>query len=250
MSVKGKIQLFLRRRGVVLKRFDAFESEIHQVVRAFERAGCCVLFDIGANEGQFASECREAGYSGTIISVEPQSAAHTALSAKASHARDWFVAERCALGDKAEKTTINIAANSVSSSLLAVTDLLTNANRDTQYVGTEAVDLLTLDTLASRHLRKDKPLALKIDTQGYEMAVLNGAARTLEQVAVLYLEMSLVPLYSNAAGFKELFDHVCGLGFRCIGLFPGFTDTKTFEVLQVNGLFTRQLPRDFLAMPA
>ena len=239
MSIKEIIKASLRRRGIVLKRFNVFQSEIHQVVKACDRANCKVLFDIGANTGQFAQECFEAGYSKTIISVEPQSAAHAKLIAVAARNRNWTIAPRCAIGDVAGKTSIHVAENSVSSSLLDVTDISVTANARTRFIGEEDVDVVTMDELVSQYVLRDDPLAFKIDTQGNEAAVLRGARQSLDNVGVLYLEMSLVPLYRDAPLFEDLYRAITELGFRCIGIFPGFTDVETYEVLQVNSLFTK-----------
>ena len=44
---------------------------------------------------------------------------------------------------------------------------------------------------------------LKIDTQGYELEVLKGAARTLDRIDYILVETSFVPLYEGQANFRD-----------------------------------------------
>jgi len=239
LNLKEFIQGELEKRGVLLRRFHRARSEIHMVLKALDRSGSKLIFDIGANSGQFANECFKAGYEGRIVSVEPQTKAHAELVQRAKSQPNWTVAPRMCIGDRNGKAVIHISPNSVSSSLLAVTQKSIKGNEDTNYVGEESVDISTLDDVAAHYLNDDERMFLKIDTQGYERHVLDGAPRVLGQVAAVYVEMSLAVLYEGGATFIDLYSRLERSGFRCIGLFQGFTDFNTFEMLQVNGLFIR-----------
>src|SRR5689334_10627159 len=78
-------------------------SEAHiaiiQLVSSLRKFEIDLVLDVGANKGQFASEIRQWGYTGRIVSFEPLSQAHGQLLQ--SRARDsmWEVYPRCALGD-------------------------------------------------------------------------------------------------------------------------------------------------------
>ncbi|MGD1716337.1 FkbM family methyltransferase [Dapis sp. BLCC M172] len=54
-----------------------------------------------------------------------------------------------------------------------------------------------LDTIASDYIKDSKSVYLKIDTQGYEEKVLNGAEELLSKVKVIQTELSLMPLYKG-----------------------------------------------------
>ena len=104
-----------------------------------------VVFDIGANVGQFASELFGAGFAGRIVSFEPLSAAHGQLIETSQPEPRWAVAPRCALGESDGEATIHVAANSQSSSLVHMLDRHMQAAPRSRYIGSETVEVRTLD---------------------------------------------------------------------------------------------------------
>lgn len=110
---------------------------------------------------------------------------------------------------------------------------------DSRYVGTQTVAIRTLDSFWDE-LRPDRqPTFLKIDTQGYELQVLQGSERFLGHICGLQLEMNLANLYAAQVGFDELWQFVTALGFDCWGFTPGFTDEASGRMLSVDGVFFR-----------
>src|SRR3546814_20951259 len=97
----------------------------------------------------------------------------------------------------------------------------------TLFLSTEEIVGRTLDEVVEPDGRR--PLALKIDTQGFELEVLKGAQQTRADIPAILLEMSLTPLYKGAPRFGVLFDVLEGYGYRCIGLTQGFADLKRNE---------------------
>jgi hypothetical protein len=82
-------------------------------------------------------------------------------------------------------------------------------------------------------------LFLKIDVQGFEPQVLEGAARLLDRTQGVQLELSLAPLYEGQTLFLPLVDWLAKKGFELWALIPGFIDNKTGRMLQVDGIFFR-----------
>lgn len=194
----------------------------------------CVL-DVGANEGQFASEARELGYEGQIISFEPLPDAHSKLTKNAQHDKNWIIHERCALGETPGLTEINISKNSTSSSLLPIISTHTKTAPDSTYVSKAETEIQTLDQALAN---SDKSaFLLKIDTQGYESNVIQGASETLERTKVLQLELSLVELYKNQKLLKEMLTQIEDKGFEPWSFFPAFANRKTGQMLQLDGTF-------------
>jgi FkbM family methyltransferase len=200
-----------------------------------------VIFDVGANTGQFAQGLRASGYHGHIISFEPLSAAHATLLATSDPDPLWDVAERCAVGASEGCAEINIAGNSYSSSLLPMLDLHREAAPQSTYQGIKTCRVITLDSYIERTFCDPSTVfGLKIDTQGFEAQVLAGLKRNNDRVKVIICEMSVAPLYAQWPSMSELCHLLAERGYRCVALGPEFEDPRNGELLQVNGVFVRR----------
>ena len=199
-----------------------------------------VVFDIGANEGQFAREIREHGYTGKIISFEPLTSARKNLLSFASPDPGWQVHEQSAIGDQDGEIELHISGNSVSSSLLPMLESHSSAAVGSEYVGSERVPIFKLDSIANKYLDKNYNLFIKIDTQGYEWQVLDGASETLKRVQGVLCELSLVPLYRRQRRWRDIVDRLDQNGFMLWALQKGFTDPSTGQSLQMDGIFVRK----------
>lgn len=235
--VGGAARTLLAKVGLDVRRPRPVRDATAQLVLKMSEHGVRGLVDVGANQGQFARSARKAGYGGAIFSVEPLAAANAACRRAAAGDPGWQVLPPMALGAAPGTAEINVAGNSVSSSLLEVDARSIAAAPESGFVGKEKVEIRPLDGVADPAW--PRPLALKIDTQGYEREVLDGAAATLPEVVLILVEMSLTPLYRGAPGFAELYATIENLGFRCIGMTQGFADHDANELLQVDGLFIR-----------
>jgi FkbM family methyltransferase len=109
----------------------------------------------------------------------------------------WNVYPRCALGDHDGEVEINIAGNSESSSILPMLESHLSAAPESAYEGKEIVPIKTLDAVAGQYLKDAQAPFLKIDTQGFDWLVLDGARDTLPQIKGILVELSLVPLYGG-----------------------------------------------------
>jgi FkbM family methyltransferase len=173
--LKKIIRKIARNLGIEINRYRPSNSSLAQLAKVLEFLGINVVFDIGANEGKFAKEIHEHGYSGKIISFDPLTSARKTLLSFASRDPSWQVHEQSAIGDQDGEIEIHIAGNSVSSSVLPMLESHSSAAVGSSYVGSERVPIFKLDSVANRYLDKNSNLFIKIDTQGYEWQVLDGA---------------------------------------------------------------------------
>ena len=236
--MRERIHWALRRLGLVVRKLESSNDE-YQVIRDTLRAsGADVVLDVGANVGQFGDLVLETGFAGDLISFEAIPEVHERLVSHArARSRAWVVAPCAALGSKAGQTVINIAGNSVSSSLLPMRSEHVEAAPESAYVRTEVVRIERLDELAAKLIRPNGRLMIKIDTQGYELEVLAGATGLLPRTVALQVELSLVPLYEGAATFVEAVRQIESRGFELFSIAPGFKDRRTGRLLQVDGIF-------------
>jgi FkbM family methyltransferase len=194
------------------------------------------IFDVGANVGKYALEMRELGFTGKIVSFEPLSNAFEKLRIVSQKDRNWE-AINVALGNKNELNTINIAGNLDSSSLLDMLPSHLKSAPETKYIGKETIKVVTLDSIFNEYYKEDSKIYMKIDTQGFEKNVLEGAKNSLGKIIGLQLEMSIIPLYENSPTYLDIIDYLYGLGYKLFSLENGFSDPKTGQLLQVDGIF-------------
>lgn len=226
------------RFGIDIKRYRPGQH-LGQLPAMLAHHRIDLVFDIGANTGQFAQSLRSAGYGGRIVSFEPLAAAHRALIEASRHDPLWDIAERKAIGGREGTVELHIAGNSVSSSVLKMLPSHANAAPDSAYVGTEIVGLTTLDAIAARHVEASMRPFLKIDTQGTEDQVLDGATELLRRAKGLQLELSLVALYEGQQLFDSLDTRLRSLGFNLWAIEPVFSDPRTGRMLQVDATYFR-----------
>ena len=238
--MKNIIRKLARSFGFEITRYRPSNSAAAQLAKALEVAGINVVFDIGANEGQFAREIREYGYTGKIISFEPLSSARKKLLSFASADPNWEVHDQSAIGDQDGEIEIHIAGNSVSSSVLPMLESHSSAAVGSGYVDSESVPIAKLDSVAKQYITPESKLFIKIDTQGFEWQVLAGASETLQQARGVLCELSLVPLYDGQRLWRDIVDRLDAEGFMLWALQKGFTDPRTGQSLQMDGIFLRQ----------
>jgi len=198
-----------------------------------------LVLDVGANTGQFASELRSIGYGGRIVSFEPVASVFEELCRNASGDSHWDTIN-CALGDSNCNMEINLAGNSYSSSILDMLPSHVESAPESAYKGKEQIDVKTLDTLFGDIGAEGRKIWLKIDTQGFEKRVLDGAARSLEFINALQLEMSLVPLYDGELLYTGMIELLDSKGYELVAIEPGFSDAASGRLLQFDGIFFRR----------
>ena len=236
--IKKTIKKLSRSLGIDLKRYNIQTSEAAKMQRLLAYHNIDLVFDVGANIGQYAKLLRELGYSGRIVSFEPLSSAYSQLKAVSEKDPLWEIAPQAAIGNQEGEIIINIAGNSQSSSALPMLDAHLESAPESAYSGSETVKLSRLDTLAKDYIKSEtKSIFLKIDVQGLEKQVLEGATAILPLVKGIKLELSLVPLYEGQVLFKEMIDIIEKLGYELYGIEPGFTAEKTGRMLQMDGIF-------------
>jgi FkbM family methyltransferase len=230
-----------RLRALLPGRPRAAESltpEEQRRARLLRSRGIDVVLDVGANSGGYAQQLRRIGFEGRIVSFEPLTDAFAELEEAVAGDPLW-TARRLALGDADRRAEINIAGNSASSSLLEMDDRHLRSAPESAYVGTEPVKVMRLDSIWPELGLEGARVYLKLDVQGFELAVLEGARSALESVDSLQAELSFVQLYEGAPGYLELISYLGERGFRLAGLEEGHDDVSTGEMLQADGIFVR-----------
>lgn len=203
--------------------------------------GVSVVFDIGANVGQYARRLRAAGFTGRIVSFEPLSQNHGVLLAQSQTDPNWQIAPRMGVGHENGTITMNVSEHHDMSSALALESAALTALPKSRVVATETAEVRTLDSLIPEFTAPGDTLFIKVDTQGFEMNVLTGAAHALKdrRMAGWQMELSLVPLYRGEKTFEEIAAYLKAAGYDAHYIIPGYFSKKLNRQLQVDGVFFR-----------
>ena len=233
----GKINRLIHKIGFDVRRFPTIDRRL--LLEYLNDNNVTTCFDVGANTGQYAKLFRSEGFNGKILSFEPQSKAFAQLRKNAGRDLQWDVFN-IGLGDTDGKSVINISKNSVSSSILHINKSLVKTLPETEYVAAEEISVKRLDNFLKEINFKDR-LFLKIDAQGFELRILEGARNCYSNIFALQLELSYVSLYRGEKLFDEMKASVESLGFYLASLENGLIDPNDGKLLQVESIFLRRI---------
>lgn len=241
MRLRHEIRRVVQRAGFDIVRYPLGSSMARTVLLLDHHKVDCVI-DVGANDGGFGTAIRSLGYKGRIISFEPLSGPFQSLSRKAAADPLWDVLQ-CAVGDAKGEVTINVSGNDgLSSSILPMLERHTAVAPGSRYVDTPRTPQECLDgLLPTFDISPSANIFLKVDVQGYEKHVLDGAPQLLASRSLrgVQLELSLVPLYADAMKFREALDRLESLGMSLMALDPVMADPDSGQLLQVDAVFFR-----------
>lgn len=200
--------------------------------------GIDLIFDVGANTGQYAQRIRALGYRGDIISFEPMAEAYQQLRKLSSADPNWQ-AIHTGVGHYNGKAVINVSSNSYSSSILKILPLHIESAPDAVYTRQEEISIQRLDSLIDQFYQPDKNLFVKVDTQGFERQVFEGSGKALDKIKGFQMELSLQPLYESEALMQEMIMLLRQQGYTLQLIESGYRNDKTGEIIQVDGYFFR-----------
>jgi FkbM family methyltransferase len=220
-------------RSRLAERFaqQAFLRHILQQLRVN-----CVL-DVGASDGRYARHLRMLGYVGQIVSFEPVPESYEKLTVAAA-GDDLWSARRIALG--AEKATRELKVLRAAGGEAVFSSLLEPRWPQQEPPETVGIEVERLDAAAANLLASvvNPRVFLKIDTQGYDVEVVRGAAGILDHVVALQCEVSVVPIYEEMPHYTEALAYYESLGFALVDL-SVVNRTASGLVLEYDALMLR-----------
>lgn len=237
--LRSLIRKSLRSVGFDLIRFNSISHPEARRIKLIVQHGITLMFDVGANAGQYGEHIRELGYRGRIVSFEPLTSAYKQLVEKIATDPLWDKAN-IALGDYDGEAEINIAGNSFSSSILDMLPVVAQSAPGSGYIGKEKITVRRIDSIIDKYRKSDDRIFLKIDTQGFEKNVIEGAERSYKDIVGVQMEVSLVPLYKDETLLAEMVNFMMKRGYTLMSLEPGFSNPDTGQLLQVDCIFFRE----------
>ena len=243
--LKGLIHRAVRTLGYdVVQTEDIYALGPH--LRAlFVLLGINCVIDIGGHLGEFGLLLRNLGYTGEIVSLEPLLASFAVLSAVAARDGHWQV-HRVAVGDRDGSADLHVTEGTEMASFLPPNSYATEQFGARVAVRTtETVPMRRLDGLLDRlvaHVPNAR-IFLKLDTQGYDIKVLEGASGSLQRVAALQSEVSVKPIYDGMTALPDALLRFRQCGFELTGLFPVSRDSDRMRLVELDCVMMRPLHR-------
>lgn len=197
----------------------------------------CVI-DVGGHRGEFGQRLRDSGYRGRIVSFEPLPENIEALRRRADHDPDWGV-HQMALGRDRGRMVLHVTTGTQFSSFRQPLAATINEMPGAAVARDEDVEVRRLDEVLDDCLPgPDSRVFLKIDTQGWDLEVLAGAAASLHRIVGLQSELSVRPIYEGMPTYREALAVMEGLGFELTGLFPVARD-RHLRLVEIDCVMIR-----------
>jgi len=242
-AVKRRVREVLRRFGyeVVPSKHVESHTFVRHLTQLFDKLPIQCVLDVGANRGQYRQLLRDrVGYQGLIISFEPLAQNIASLRAQAEADPRWVIRGH-ALGSADTEMDINVMKADLLSSFLAPDPAMVPMFRPVNVIDRrERVAVRRLDSVIEE-LGSERPLRnvyLKLDTQGFDLEVVRGAAATRPRVRALQTEISMQHLYQRAPSYRETLDELTKLGFAVTAMCPVVRDEQMrvveFDCVMVN----------------
>lgn len=220
-------------RPIDTSRLHAWPERIH-LSRLLPLLGVDCMFDVGANEGQYARMLRQhAGYRGQIVSFEPIPELASMLRTKAAGDPKWRI-EEIALATGQGQHSFNVMKDCAFSSLSAPRHEEVGIFRE-QNLPVRQIPVKT-DSLsgAFRRLRTElgftRPF-LKLDTQGFDVEIVKHGRDVMPEFVGFQSELAVKRIYEDSVDFRQAIGFYQDLGFEVSALVPNNAGRRTFPVL-------------------
>lgn len=227
-------------------------EEIH-LRKFFEYFKVDCVFDVGANEGQYAMMLRRIGYMGTIISFEPVPRAVGILRKGAESDPKWHI-EPIALDSVTRKATFHVMAVDQFSSLNAPSEkevgpLFKNSNKVAEELSVETATLKDMLTKYRALLDFKRPF-LKMDTQGSDLAIARGSADVLGAFVGLQSELSIKKIYEDTSDYTAVINYYRSQGFELSAFVPNnagsFPYLVEIDCIMFNDQILKDMKKEFI----
>ena len=183
-------QYHLRRLSKILKGITEFKNPI--------------IFDVGGNEGESIDFFLNLFENPTIYSFEPEMSSYQKLVKKYGKNKKINLFN-LALGNKKEELKLKINTKSSTSTFSKINtqskyynlkSLILNPSKNDIFLGEEKAQVEKMDNFFNQ--KKINAIhILKIDTEGFELNVIEGAKEALRKTKIIIIEFQLNDMYLN-----------------------------------------------------
>jgi FkbM family methyltransferase len=198
------------------------------------------VLDVGTNEGQFMRTSLALLPNATVYGFEANPKIAKTININEFDSNKVKILN-VACGSKRSTLPMYISKFSPSSSLLPIAD-----DHIQEFPGTGTDEIINvpverLDTIIqSLDLKDQGSYFLKIDVQGYEMEVLEGATGILNETIVILCEVNIAPLYQNQCNLESILSFMNEHKFDLVDLGEPFRAKATQNLLYLDLVFLKK----------
>lgn len=151
--------------------------------------------DVGAHHGEFSRHLLQTGFFEKVLAFEPNFESYSAIqSVISSFPSCAFEVVNAALSSESGSLDLYFDGDTATASLLQYDRNYLSRGEIRKYT----VSTFTLDEYLDNNANYGRLQFLKIDTQGNDLAVINGAMRSIAQHRpILQVEFIYIPLYED-----------------------------------------------------
>lgn len=245
MSLRSLLRKPLRRFGLDVVRYPTPGSLGAHLKLLIQRLGIDCVFDVGAHRGEYGRFLRRLGYRGVIHSFEPSPSSYVELLRILRSDHSW-VGHAVALGSRNAERELQVMRGTDFNSFRPPSRYARERFPEaTEVEDRVPVPVRRLDEVVAE-IDAESPLPesmlLKIDTQGSEEEVLEGATGCLQRVAVLQLELPLKGVYDGVPALWEMLPRLLKLDFEVTGFFPLSRERSNLALIEVDCVLVRRPP--------
>jgi len=234
----SRAKLWIREQGARLLEIPWTRHNVPLALTKYLAPGRPIsLIDVGASQGEFTLALQRYCGLRKAMLIEPQPLRIAELKEKFQGS--GFLINCAAASSESRVASMEVLNWDYSSSLLPIRRDVPGAygKLDMNVREVIPVRVASLDELCRDF--DGRIDLLKIDVQGAEAQVIEGASKMLERVDLIWMEVSFKPLYDGSDTLEGM-NRLCNRqGFVLTHLEEGFRSSSTGELLQADVLFIR-----------
>jgi FkbM family methyltransferase len=242
-AVLNRTKDTLARAGVSLTWYPPPGSYERHLKTLLDNKNINCVLDVGGFDGTYASDLRASGYEGLIISFEPVASSYALLTERMKADRAW-IGQPYGLSSSSRQAMIHTYDKGDFNSLLNLKDEaekaygLDSAKRSEVAIQLRRLDEVLLE-LVAQHLSAPPKIYMKLDTQGHDKDVFQGADKVLSLIEGFQSEVPAIRCYDGMPSMPQLIEYYAGHGFVPIGFYPVNTFASSMVTPEFDVLFTR-----------
>lgn len=206
----------------IFRKLPVGINPFNEITEIFGKNTLNVIFDVGANKGRYAQIVRDYFSTAEIYCFEPFEKTYEELKSNVIHSN--IKTFNFGLGDIDESIQVEYdktSKKSYSNSLIHRNEIVVKSK--------ELVEIKTLDLFCQQHEINQIDF-LKIDTEGYDLKVLEGSINMLEnlQIKFIQVEASMSNLNNRHVNYLDFVNYLDNYGFQIFGIYNQAIDKKKF----------------------